>query len=331
MAKKKININEILRFISKQAGKVIPAKQLIQLESPVFLPFYHVVSDEQLPHIQNYPYRNVQEFENELDFFLKHFKPVELGELINSKNYSEKVFHLTFDDGLKECAEIIAPVLLQKGIPATFFINTAFADNLQLFHKYKASLILNTLKERPNEFAEKRLEDNGLRGYNILKAEIWQNDLLDEVAELLGIYFQDFLTKEQPYLTTSQILKLQSEGFSIGAHSVDHPEFYKISAKQQMEQVRKSMDWIAEKINPQIKTFSFPFTDSGVPVSVLKTIRDENLCDITFGTAGVKYDVFDFHFQRYPMEQNGNVASQLKSEYVYFQLRKWIGKAKVKH
>ncbi len=64
------------------------------MNTPVFLPFYHTVSDENLPHILNYPYRNVAQFEKELDFFLKYFKPVSLEELA-SENYSgKKVFHL---------------------------------------------------------------------------------------------------------------------------------------------------------------------------------------------------------------------------------------------
>lgn len=324
-------MNGFPRLVSKQTGRLFSSKWLFSRNTPHFLPFYHVVSNEKLPHIFNYPYRSTEQFEKELDFFLKYFKPVSLKELLITQKGTQKMFHLSFDDGLKECAEIIAPVLIEKGIPATFFVNTAFVDNRQLFHKYKASLILNVLKEKPNQHADKRLAENGLSENSILKAEIGQTDILDEVAELLGIDFQKFLKKNQPYLTTNQILKLQSEGFSIGAHSVDHPEFYKISEKQQIEQVQKSMDWIGEKINPEIKTFSFPFTDLGVSSSVLKKIKEENICDITFGTAGVKHDALDFHFQRYPMEQNGNFIHNLKGEYVYFEMRRLIGKARVKH
>jgi peptidoglycan/xylan/chitin deacetylase (PgdA/CDA1 family) len=81
-------------------------------------------------------------------------------------------------------------------------------------------------------------------------------------------------------------LNLQSEGFSIGAHSFNHPEFWKISEEEQMDEVKKSMNWLVEKINPEIKAFSFPFTDSGVSLKVLKTLKTEKICDVTFGTAG---------------------------------------------
>jgi peptidoglycan/xylan/chitin deacetylase (PgdA/CDA1 family) len=324
-------MNKFPRFVSSLLGRIIPIKTLLKAKTPVFQPFYHVVSDQKLPHILNYDFRNTAQFEIELDFYLKYFKPVSLGELVSNPFPSEKVFHLSFDDGLKECAEIIAPLLLKKGIPATFFVNTGFVDNQQLFHKYKASLILRKLNESPNLKAEKILGDNNLQGEQILKATILQNKILDEVAVMLGINFQDFLKNQKPYLTTNQLLKLKEQGFSIGAHSFSHPEFWEISEEEQLNEVKKSMDWLVQEINPEIKAFSYPFTDSRVSLKVMKTLKEQGICDISFGTAGIKYDGFDTHFQRYPVEKLGDFEQNLKAELVYFVLRKIIGKATVKH
>ncbi|HKJ79594.1 MAG TPA: polysaccharide deacetylase family protein [Prolixibacteraceae bacterium] len=324
-------MNNFPRFVSRHLGKAIPAGVLLKRPAPVFLPFYHVVSNEKLPHILNYPYRNIEQFEKELEYFLTYFHPVSLEEILQGKKQTKRVFHLSFDDGLKECAEVIAPILKRKGIPATFFVNTGFVDNLQLFHKYKTNLILNALKTNPNPKVNELLKRHDLAGKDILNAEINQVAVLDEVAKILELSFQEFLAKQEPYLTTQQILQLHDDGFSIGAHSHDHPEFYKISEEEQLGQVEKSMAWIVEKLQPKIKTFSFPFTDDKVPATVLKRLFDENLCDITFGTAGVKFDESDFHFQRYPVEQTGNFRTNLKGEFFYFELRKLIGKATVKH
>ncbi|HPE77286.1 MAG TPA: polysaccharide deacetylase family protein [Draconibacterium sp.] len=324
-------MNEFPRFVSSQLGRLIPIRTLLKVKIPVFQPFYHVVSNENLPHIVNYNYRNTVQFEKELDFYLKYFKPVSLSELMTGKSFSKNIFHLSFDDGLKECAEIIAPILLKKGIPATFFVNPGFVDNQQLFHKYKASLILGQLKKVPHSEAEKILKDQNLQGEQILKATILQEVFLDEVAELTGINFENFLAETKPYLSTEQLLKLKEQGFSIGAHSYSHPEFWKISEDEQMNEIKKSMHWLVEKINPEIKAFSFPFTDSGVSQKVMKALKNQNICDISFGTAGIKYDEYDSHLQRYPVEMPGDFKQNLKAELVYFVLRKIIGKATVKH
>ena len=331
MAKTIIKMNKLPRFVSKKIGKLVSLNSLLKLNTPVFQPFYHVVRNEKLPHILNYNYRTVSQFEKELNFYLQHFKPVSLNEIISNKFTTEKVFHLSFDDGLKESAEIIAPILLKKGIPATFFANPGFVDNKRLFHKYKASLILTNLKKSSFSQAEQLLKKHDLENEKILKATILQENILDEVAVLAGVSFNEFLEKQKPYLTTQQILDLQNQGFSIGAHSTNHPEFWKISEQEQMKEIRESMNWLTETVNPAIKAFSFPFTDSGVSLKVLKALQSEEICDVTFGTAGIKYDELQHHFQRYPVEQPGDFLENLKAELVYFALRKLIGKATVKH
>jgi peptidoglycan/xylan/chitin deacetylase (PgdA/CDA1 family) len=324
-------MNEFPRFVSFQLGRLIPIRTLLNIKTPVFQPFYHVVSNENLPHILNYNYRNTAQFEKELDFYLKYFKPVSLSDLMTGKNLPKNAFHLSFDDGLKECAEIIAPILIKKGIPSTFFVNPGFVDNKQLFHKYKASLIFRKLNESPASEAEKILGDNKLQGEKTLKATILQNKILDKIAVMLGINFDEFLVKQKPYLSTEQLLKLKEQGFSIGAHSFYHPEFWMIPEEEQLVEIKKSMDWLVEKINPEIKAFSFPFTDSGVSQKVMEALKKVDICDISFGTAGIKYDEFETHFQRYPVEIPGNFEMNLKAELVYFALRKIIGKATVNH
>lgn len=110
---------------------------------PTIFPFYHTVSDKKLAHIRHlYHYRSVREFEQELDFFLKHYEPVEPGQLIKEGTISgKKQFLLTFDDGFAEIYHVIAPLLTKKGIPAIFFLNTGFIDNKDLFYRCKASIL----------------------------------------------------------------------------------------------------------------------------------------------------------------------------------------------
>jgi len=319
------------RILSKKIGRFVPTTKLFLFISPVLLPFYHVVSNKELPHVLNYPYKNEKQFELELNSLIKFFKPVSLEYLVKNKKTKENICHLSFDDGLKECAEIIAPVLIKNGIPATFFINSAFVDNKALFHRYKASLILSELYKNPCFQAEEFLKENGLNRNNILLTNIHQSDILDEAAEIMRIDFFAFLNEQKPYLSTKQVKDLNKQGFTIGSHSHEHPEFWKISEKKQLKQITKSMKWVKENINPKIKAFAFPFTDDQVSKNLISKLTNEKICDITFGTAGLKYDEISSHFQRYPAEQNGNFIENLKAEFVYFKLRKIVGKSTVKH
>ncbi|HYQ56864.1 MAG TPA: polysaccharide deacetylase family protein, partial [Draconibacterium sp.] len=130
---------------------------------------------------------------------------------------------------------------------------------------------------------------------------------------------------------TLQVKSLHQQGFSIGGHSHKHPEFWNIPERKQLKHITKSMKWVIKNVNPKIKAFAFPYTDSGVSAALIRKIHDEDLCDISFGTAGVKYDALSTHFQRYTAEQNGDFKRNIKAEFVYYKLRKAIGKATVKH
>jgi peptidoglycan/xylan/chitin deacetylase (PgdA/CDA1 family) len=319
------------RFFSKQIARLIPLKSLLKISTPVFLPFYHVVSDEDLPHVLNYRYRNVNQFEKELDFYLRYFEPISLKDLLEPDKTKNNSFHISFDDGLSECAEIIAPILLRKGIPATFFINPPFIDNKELFHKYKSSLILRMLKKNKNQEVNIYLKENDLEGNKILNASILQLEIIDKAAKMLEIDFEEFLKTQQPYLTRNQLFGLQKNGFTIGAHSNYHSELWKIPTDWQTDEISSSLEWVANTIKPEIKSFAFPFTDSGVSKEVLESIHKKHNCDITFGTAGIKHDEIKNHFQRYPVENSFDFTGDIKSELVYFQLRKFIGKTTVKH
>ena len=91
-------------------------------------PFYHVVSDAPVPHATPlYPIQSEREFEQGLDFLLRHFTPVDLHAVVDSlrggRPLPPNAFFLSTDDGMRENHDVIAPILKRKGIPATFFLS----------------------------------------------------------------------------------------------------------------------------------------------------------------------------------------------------------------
>lgn len=49
---------------------------------------------------------------------------------------------------MRQCYDVILPILEAKGIPATFFINSGFIDNKDLFFRFKASFLIDELHKR---------------------------------------------------------------------------------------------------------------------------------------------------------------------------------------
>lgn len=256
----------------------------------------------------------MEQFKADLDYFLKYYEPISLHDLIAIKNGEKELkknsFHITFDDGLSEFYHVAAPILKEKGIPATVFLNSDFIDNQNLFYRFKVSLLIEEIYA------------NGL-----LDAPMGDMEAIDELAKENGIDFDNYLKKEQPYLNSTQIKELIVQGFTFGAHSKNHPLYSSLSLDDQLQQTKESIKWVTSQFELAYKAFSFPFTDDGVSKEFFDEIKNE--VDITFGCAGLKKQTIPFHFQRLGMEKNDTAKDILKTEYFYYLTKSLVGKNKV--
>lgn len=91
----------------------------------LIIPYYHIVNDNEASHIKHlYGYKNIKQFKDDVDFLLKSYSPICLHDLLGNLktgiSLPKKAFLLTFDDGLREMHDVVAPILLEKGISAPF-------------------------------------------------------------------------------------------------------------------------------------------------------------------------------------------------------------------
>lgn len=330
------------RFIYSvnKGSSIIPTKLLQKVsDQRLILPFYHAVSDEEMPHIKHlYPIKGVEAFINDLDFLLKYHTPIDYNEFQelsgNNKQPDKPSFLLSFDDGLKEFHDIIAPVLLQKGIPAICFLNSAFIDNKALFYRYKSSLLIDKIRKEPgliNKFQALSGGSSSKIVQNILSITYQNKELLNELAKLIEYSFNDFLSNRSPYLTSEQIRSLINQGFHFGAHSIDHPEYQCIELQEQLRQTKESLQYICNMFSIDYKAFSFPFTDYNVSKKFFFHLKANDIADNTFGCAGQKRDIIPNNFQRIPFEMADLSGKQiLNSELLYYLLKMPFGENIIK-
>ena len=305
----------------------------------IIFPFYHLISDEEVPHIKHlYKVRTSTEFIKDLDFLLKHYKPISIHDFLeslkNERPLPGNCFLLSFDDGLREFHDVATPLLRQKGVPAVCFLNSDFIDNKDIFYRYKASLLIDRLPQtRDQERLKNWFQKNGLPfgdDYRSLLQVTYRNrHLLDELAEEAGVDFADYLQTQRPYLDSAQISSLIEEGFSFGSHSIDHPEYRFLEETEQIRQTSESLRIITETFGIREKLFSFPFTDSGVKRSFFNQVFNplSPLADLTFGGAGLKNDSIPRNIQRIPFEGTSLTARQiLGTEYLYYMIKAIFGK-----
>ncbi|WP_345949454.1 polysaccharide deacetylase family protein [Mucilaginibacter sp. PAMB04274] len=305
-------------------------------------PYYHLVSNEPVPYLQHlYQFKNTSQFEHDLDYMLKHFNPITLKEVIDHIKAGTAIkknsFLITLDDGLKQVHEVIAPILLKKGVPAALFIVPTFLDNKFLFYDLKKGLIIDELLTKPpspivlsqlNSTCHlKQADVPGIVSY--VKAINYLNkEKVDELGSILEIDFNNFLNKTRPFMTTAQVEDFISKGFDVGAHSMTHPCYNLVPIAQQITETQESVKWVADTFNLPYKAFAFPHVDTGVSQQFFDAVLTGESAmrpDVIFGNRTAMLEPSPHIFHRYigenPAINAGAMAKAVLSYNTFNKLR----------
>jgi peptidoglycan/xylan/chitin deacetylase (PgdA/CDA1 family) len=330
-----------IKAIFYNAAAALPTSLLKKMApAGTLFPYHHTVSNDHLPHIRHlYSYKNVKQFTKDIDHLLKHYKPVTVQDIINSLQEKAKLpansFLLSFDDGFREVYHVVEPILSAKGVPATCFINPAFIDNKELFYRAKISLILEEMTKKNVALTEKI--SSILQCYNneetvkqaLRKIDQRNKNILDTIADSIGISFEEFLRKQQPFMTTDQLLSLHKKGFTIGGHSWNHPYYNLLNEEEQLSQTISSCRFVKENIAVSPMCFSFPHYDKGLPQSLFDKLVNTDI-DLFFGTQNQKTEIHNRMLHRFNAERpEMPMSKQLNGLLLFMWLEKIMGRNKV--
>lgn len=273
----------------------------------LLLPSGHIIGDAAPDHVK-YLFRvpGLAKFKDDIEFLARHYTPLPLSELERigqaaCERQSPKHFLLSFDDGMREAYDTIAPFLSAKGIPAIFFLNSETIDNTKLMWRHKVSLLIAaSQRHHENDPLELKL----LRGKSVhaklLSLRFCDGHILDDLAVSLDVDFDDYLHNKRPYLTTEQIMRLARQGFEFGAHSARHPHFSELPLQSQEEEISESVHFI-RALGLPCRYFAFPFDDNDVSISVFEYMRDLGIA-LSFGSSDTRRDSVAFSLQRFALD-----------------------------
>ena len=254
---------------------------------------YHCVSDTRQPHIANVlDCKTSTQFESDLRWMaasgpVLKYDEIEAGRRSGNR-FPAGSFHLSFDDGFTESATVIAPILLRHKMPATFFLTTDFLDNRRLFHRNLISLCIERLRLASSaEEADlrRRVEGSVDRSFPSSESLVrWlrhlyhdKADTIEAAASVLEIDSNAFLRERRPYLTREQARRLADDGFTLGAHSLDHPRMKVMDSPEAIErEIVESCQVVADLAGVSQVPFSFPFGASRLNRRHLKDVQRRN-------------------------------------------------------
>lgn len=312
---------------------------------PVFkdqsiFPYYHIVRNDQVNHIEHlYPFKNKEQFSNDIDILSNNYKPLNPQDLLENR-IQKNNFLLSFDDGLEEVYSVIYPILKKKNIKAIFFINPNFVDNKEGLYKHYISVIISNLKSKNFETSSlDKISDIFSFTYNnveefkqkFISIKFTEREKVKDVLNLLDINIEDYLKTYKPYITKDQIQEMINDGFYFGGHTMTHPPLVQLSHEEQKAEIINSIDWLKHHFDINYSFFSFPFSDKSISKKIMEALLEYDSNIKVFGNSGLKKDMDKRIIQRFSLENpNKQTEKRIVGENLYKYYNKVIGKYHIK-
>ena len=181
---------------------------------------------------------------------------------------------LTFDDGMRNNADVVAPILRRHGVPAMFFVSSRHAEPGQyLWFVYLRALE----KYYPGDSVTFRGQTIDLTpARRAASMQALTKQLLDLTPHPSAIYraieqdlprLEDFVSPEViadrcAGMTRDQARRLATDPlFTVGVHTVDHPLLTRCEPAEAWCQLRDNKDWIEDLGGQPCRTMAYPSGD----------------------------------------------------------------------
>lgn len=202
--------------------------------------------DSEIHHL--YTWTALDRFTAAVDHLAAHFRVVPLPEAvkrITAGSFWGRCLALTFDDGDASIADYVAPLLLQRNLPATFFINTAYLDGDR---SYWFPILSYARPQVSRELQEKALK---LRNTD---DPIYYNHVRRQIEQLSGS-----VPKLSSRLVSEEWLAgLDGDQFTIGAHGHEHERYSMMPREWQREDLLRNVE-ILSQFRAYRPLFAVPF------------------------------------------------------------------------
>lgn len=174
-----------------------------------------------------------KKFETILDFFAEQMHVLPLADALRAMQNGVLPRHavaLTLDDGYAEWVDFVAPALLQRNLPATFYVTTEQLNGPGLWHERIASAVTAapssglTLPKGFVGYGDLTLTETRVRLLIQLQERFKYMPLNEREQAILALEAQAVtpLIRPKPF-AAAQVRQLHNLGFEIGAHTIRHP------------------------------------------------------------------------------------------------------------
>jgi peptidoglycan/xylan/chitin deacetylase (PgdA/CDA1 family) len=210
-------------------------------------------------------------FRAQLCYLRAHFRmvgPETLGDALSSAEPSVLV---AFDDGYRDNFDVAFPILRELGVPAIFFIPTAFLQTPRLpwwdhvayviKHSPQTRILLDWPMPLVLELGPPPRTD---AIWNIIRLYL-DGTITDEprfrahLAERAQVAVDELSLGRGLFMSWEQIQTLADSGMAIGSHSHTHRKLAALSEDEQMYELTESRRILEQTLGRAVDTIAYPF------------------------------------------------------------------------
>ena len=208
------------------------------------------------------------QFRAQLRALSRWFRPTGLGEglrRLRDGTLPARSVAITFDDGYADNARVALPILLREGIPACFFVATAYLDGGRMWN----DTVIEAVRRMPPgrhpfphagigaiEVPEDAARSSLSRALLDSLKHLPQNDrqqAADRLQELAGGPLPSDLM-----MRSEDVRALLDAGMEVGGHTRTHPILASLSDSRAEEEIRGGLDDLARITGRRTTLFAYP-------------------------------------------------------------------------
>ncbi len=211
---------------------------------------------------------HARDFSDILSWMSKWFNVLPLDQairMLKSGTLPSRAAAITFDDGYEDNLTVAAPILVNHGMTATFFVASGYLNGGQMWN--------DTIIESVRQCSKNRLDlsDEGLGVYDLSGPESIRNAIVSILKVVKYRSFDDRIRlskfvkisanvhlHQDLMLTSQQVVELRDLGMHIGSHTVNHPILSTLSADQVIEEILDNKNFLECLLQEKIGLFAYP-------------------------------------------------------------------------
>lgn len=234
---------------------------------------YHSVLDEPLQsaNFLGDTAHSCDVFRAQMELLSREFHPVSLdqvaGFVAGKTDLPSRAVAVTFDDGYADNFEVVAPILRELGIPATFYVTVDCIERRELPWPARLRFAFRTTRSEPwlsasgKTFSLKTPEDRE-RAY-LHACELCCRLSGTAQREFVCSRERELETASSPspgmaMMTPDQLRGLRQEGHIVASHTMTHPNVAQLAAPEAQYELSQSKLRLEAMLGKPVRHFSYP-------------------------------------------------------------------------